>query len=171
MSNVIELIAETIRAINTNTVIGCNNRSVIATPEAIKGAPVAEVGGMTASIIVNLINAARSELLTADGSIIPSAAGKLKKSGVVLQTVKVSGIEGTVNALVFFETKQGMIVIWQHAGASALLADMLGWGVPTKTVEVEVEKVVEKIVEKEVIREVPATLPAGFRARWKLLFG
>lgn len=169
MSNVIELIAETIRAINTNTVIGCNNRSVIATPEALKGAPVAEVGGMTASIIVNLINAARAELLTSDGSIIPSAAGKLKKVGIILQTVKLSSFSGTVNAAVFFETKQGIIVIWQHAAATALLSDMLAWGVPPRVKEVE--KVVEKIVEKEVVREVPAAIPTGFRARWKFLFG
>ena len=171
MSTVIELIAETIRAINTHAVTTCNNRAIIATPEALKGAQVAEVGGMTSSIVINLINAARSELLTADGSIIAGAAGKLKKLGVTLQTVKVTGIEGTVNALVFFETKQGMIVIWQHAGASQLLSDMLGWGIPPKIVEIE--KSVEKIVEKEVevIREVPAPIPQGFGARFKFLFG
>ena len=164
MSTIIELVAETIRAINTNTVLGCNNRAVIATPEALKGAPVAEVGGLPSQIIVNLINAARTELLTPDGTIIAGAAAKLKKSGVILQTVKVSGIEGTVNALVFFETKQGMIVIWQHAAASQLLSDMLGWGIPPKFVEIE------KVVEKEVVREVPAAIPSGFGARLKLLF-
>ena len=161
----IELIASTIKALDAHSSAPVDNTSIIATPHA--QGQIAEIGEVTATLIRNLISLSRTLCVSADGSIVPSAAGQLKKQGIVLHTVKMSSLKGTINALVYFWTKQGIIVIYQHPLA-ATLSNMLNWGVPPQIKEVEVERVVERVVEKEV--QVPAPVPQGFRARLKFLF-
>jgi len=164
MSNLIDLIGKTIAEINCAAVLGCNSRSIIATPEALNGAKISANAEITEGLVLNVIKAARAELITSEGSVIAGAASRLKKLGVVVHTVKLSDNTGVTNALVYFQTKQGIIVIWKHASTCALIDAMVDWGVP--------ETVKEVIKEVEVVKEVkvPAVIPSGWFQRLLWLF-
>lgn len=159
----IQSIGNTLNALNAGAIAGCNSRAVIATVVALTGAPVGDYGAVSSDDIRALIRDARDLVITPDGAVIPSAAGALKKMGIVVHTVKVTTFDGPVNALVYFQTKQGIIVIHRHGPTGTLLNDMLDWGVPERV------KTVVQVEEKIVTETVQAPKPSGFFARLKFI--
>lgn len=165
MSDKLDLIAATLQAVNDASVVGCNSNAVLATPEIFTTGKVATSGDINQELLSKFILACQGEVVTPEGTVIAGAAQRLKKHSFIVHTVKDSGSTTGANILVYFKTKQGIIVIWKHRTMASVIRDSITWGIPEKVKEVE------KVVEKEVTKEVPAPLPSGFFQRLKLLFG